>query len=199
MLDLCYGKFKRIVCVYMYLVKGLASQERFMVWAMKKYPGVKFVQIPSYILYSYIKNGTLGIKRNPKQRLWTTADLTKKIREKLGIEWTCFGFKQSDSLNRRLMLRSYKDGKESICWKTKKFYPLSTYKNKEVLDYIQMHNLKQPESMGTKAQSNGVGLLDPVYLAYLKSYWPQDLKKIFEVFPLARTVILKNKLNEKEK
>ena len=36
------------------------------------------------------------------------AQLTDIIREKYNIEWAFFGFKQSDSMNRRLMLRTYK-------------------------------------------------------------------------------------------
>lgn len=200
MLDLCYGRFKRIVCCYMYIVKGLESQERFLVWAEKRYPGVRFVQVPSFILFSYIKTGLFGIKKNPKQRLWTLAEITDKLREKLGIKWACYGFKQSDSLNRRLMLRSYKDGKESICWKTKKFYPLSTYKNGDIIDYIQNNNLKTPEAFGTKSQSYGVAVANPEYLSYLKQRWPDDLKKIYSVFPLARVVMAdyNNKKNNGE-
>ena len=130
MLDLCYGKFKRIVCVYMYVVPNLTHIQRYYVYAKKKYPKIEFIQVPHYGYYSMIKTGFMGIKKNDKQRLWTLADITEKLREKLGIQWACYGFKQSDSLNRRLMLRSYDgEGKLSISWKSKKFYPLSTYKN----------------------------------------------------------------------
>lgn len=135
LLDLCYKKFKRVVVVFMYIVKDLEHIMRYYNYAKTKYPNIEFVQVPHYALFYDIKTGYMGIKQDPKQRQWTLADITEKLRKRLGVEWACYGFKQSDSLNRRLMLRSYTDGKEAINWKTKKFYPLSTYKNKEIMDY----------------------------------------------------------------
>lgn len=198
LLDLLYGRFKRVVCVYMYLVKDLDHIMRYYSYAKNKYPNIEFIQVPHYALYNYIKNGYMGIKKNPKQRQWTLAEITDKLREKLGVEWACYGFKQSDSLNRRLMLRSYSDGKEAINYKTKKVYPLSTYKNGDVLDYIQDHRLKNPEVCGTNKQSSGVDIMDIEYQRFLKDCYPQDLEKIYKVFPLSRVVMMQANKNNKE-
>lgn len=197
LLDLLYGRFKRVVCVYMYLVKDLDHIMRYYNYAKNKYPNIEFIQVPHYALYNYIKNGYMGITKNPKQRQWTLAEITDKLREKLGIEWACYGFKQSDSLNRRLMLRSYSDGKEAINYKTKKFYPLSTYKNGDVLDYIHDHRLKNPEVCGTNKQSSGVDIMDIEYQRFLKDCYPQDLEKIYKVFPLSRVVMMQANKNNK--
>lgn len=196
LLDLCYKKFKLVIVVFMYLVKDLEHIMRYYNYAKAKYPNIEFVQVPHYALFNYIKTGYMGIKQNTKQRQWTLADITDKLREKLGVEWACYGFKQSDSLNRRLMLRSYTDGKEAINWKTKKFYPLSTYKNKEIMDFILDHRLKNPEVCGTNKQSSGVDIEDVEYQKYLKELFPADLEKIYKVFPMARIVMLK--ANNKE-
>ena len=196
LLDLCYKKFKRVIVVFMYLVKDLEHIMRYYNYAKAKYPNIEFVQVPHYALFNYIKTGYMGIKQNTKQRQWTLSDITDKLREKLCVEWACYGFKQSDSLNRRLMLRSYTDGKEAINWKTKKFYPLSTYKNKEIMDFILDHRLKNPEVCGTNKQSSGVDIEDIEYQKYLKELYPADLEKIYKVFPMARIVMLK--ANNKE-
>lgn len=196
LLDLCYKKFNRVIVVFMYLVKDLEHIMRYYNYAKAKYPNIEFVQVPHYALFNYIKTGYMGIKQNTKQRQWTLADITDKLREKIGVEWACYGFKQSDSLNRRLMLRSYTDGKEAINWKTKKFYPLSTYKNKEIMDFILDHRLKNPEVCGTNKQSSGVDIEDVEYQKYLKELFPEDLEKIYKVFPMARIVMLK--ANNKE-
>jgi sulfate adenylyltransferase subunit 2 len=198
LLDLCYNKFKRVVVVFMYLVKDLEHVMRYYNYAKAKYPNIEFVQVPHYALFNYIKTGYMGIKQNTKQRQWTLADITEKLREKIGVEWACYGFKQSDSLNRRLMLRSYTDGKEAINWKTKKFYPLSTYKNKEIMDFILDHRLKNPEVCGTNKQSSGVDIEDIEYQKYLKELYPSDLEKIYKVFPMARIVMLKANSNKEE-
>lgn len=198
MLDLCYGKFKRIVLVFMYIVKNLEHIMRYYRYAKAKYPNIEIVQVPHYALFYYIKTGYMGIRQDEKQRQWTLAEITDKLRKKLGIEWACYGFKQSDSLNRRLMLRSYVDGKEAINWETKKFYPLSTYKNGDVADYILEHRLKNPEACGTNKQSSGVDVEDIKYQNFLKAYYPQDLEKIYEVFPMARIIMLKADKNKEE-
>lgn len=201
MLDLCYGKFKRIVCVYMYAVPNLTHIQRYYVYAKKKYPNVEFIQVPHYGFYSMVKTGFMGVKKNEKQRKWTLADITDKLREKLGIEWACYGFKQSDSLNRRLMLRSYKgDGKLAINWQSKKFYPLSTYYNKDILDYIVNNHLKEPETYGGIGQSCGCDISSVEYQLYLKQFFLDDLEKIYKVFPQARIILMQsNKDKDYEK
>lgn len=201
MLDLCYGKFKRIVCVYMYVVPNLDHIQRYYIYAKKKYPNIEFIQVPHYGFYSMVKTGFMGIKKNEKQKKWTLAEITDKIREKTGIEWACYGFKQSDSLNRRLMLRSYDgEGKLSISWKSKKFYPLSTYYNKDILDYIAYNHLKNPETYGGTGQSCGADITSVDYQLYLKRNFPNDLEKIYRMFPQSRIVLMqKHKEHEEGK
>lgn len=200
MLDLCYGKFKRIVCVYMYVVPNLSHIQRYYNYAMQKYPGIEFVQVPHYGYYSMVKCGFMGITPNPKQRLWTLSDITDKLRKKLGIEWACYGFKQSDSLNRRLMLRSYSDeGKLAISWGSKKFYPLSTYYNKDVLEYINHEHLKSPETYGSSGQSCGCDITSRDYQSYLKKFFPQDLERIYAIFPQSRIVLMKKDKEDEER
>lgn len=190
LLDLVYPHFKRVVCVYMYVVKDLEHIHPYYAYAKTKYPNIEFIQIPHYGVYSYIKYGYFGHKKNPKQKLWTLSQMIDVIRKRTGIEWACLGFKQSDSLNRRLMLRSYKDGKEGICWQGKKFYPLSTYKNRDVRDYINRNNLKSPETYGdTSSQSCGCAVGDYSYLKYLQTHYPEDLKKIYAEYPATVTII----------
>lgn len=193
LLDLCYPKFKRVVCVFMYIVPNLSHIEEYYRYAKMKYPKVEFIQVPHYALYSYIKYGFMGCKQNPDQRLWTLSDIAEKVKKQLNIEWTCYGFKQSDSLNRRIMLRTYKDGMEAINWTSKKFYPLSTYHNADIKKYILKQNLKSPEAYGGKGQSCGTDITDLNYHIYLKKHYPQDLEKIYEAFPLTRVVLLDGK------
>lgn len=196
LLDLLYPKFKRIVCVYMYLVPNLEHITEYYRWAKNRYPNIEFVQVPHYGLYSYIKTGYMGIEKNKKQKQWTLSEIAEKIKERYGIEWSAYGFKQSDSLNRRLMLRSYTDGKEAICWKTKKFYPLSTYKNADMLRYIQENKLKEPETYGGKGQSCGASIGSVEYLSYLKANYPSDLEKIYSVFPQTRVVLIDKRFRD---
>ena len=181
LLHLLYPHFEQVTCVFMYVVKDLEHITRYMHYINKKYPKAKIIQIPHFALFSYIKTGHLGHKQNEKQRLYNLSDLTDNIREKTNIEWAFFGFKQSDSMNRRVMLRTYQE--QAINEKNKKVYPLSTYKNNDIIEYIKAEKLITPEKYGN-SQSSGTDINDLNYLLFLRNHFPNDLKKVIAEFPL---------------
>ena len=187
LLDLMHPYFSEIVCAFMYEVKGLEHVNRYISWAQRKYINARFIQIPHYSLCSYVKTGYMGCRQNPKQRKYTLADLNEKVRERTGIDWTFLGFKQSDSMNRRLMLRGY--DREAICEKSRKVYPLSSYKNADVLAYIERNHLITPEAYGGEHQSSGIDINDIHYLLWLRENYPGDLQKIYTQFPMVERLV----------
>ena len=189
MLDLMAPRFRKVTCVYMYITKGLEHINRYINWAQAKYPNASFVQVPHYAVSSYVKYGFLGCKCNPNQRIVTLAEITDLARRQTGIEWAFFGFKKSDSLNRRVMLGTYE--KEAICEKTKKCYPLSTYKNSDVLAYIGRNGLIKPERYGAH-QSAGTAVNDLGYLLWLRDNFPNDLDKVIATYPLAERILFEH-------
>lgn len=189
MLDLIAPRFRKVVCVYMYITKGLEHINRYIGWAQAKYPNATFVQVPHYAVSSYIKYGFMGCKCNPKQRIVTLAEITDLAKRQTGIEWAFFGFKKTDSLNRRVMLQTYE--KEAVCEKTKKCYPLSTYKNADVLAYIERNGLIKPERYGTH-QSAGTAVNDLGYLLWLRENFPNDLKKVIETYPMTERILFEH-------
>lgn len=194
LLDLMCPHFKEIVCVYMYTIKNLQHIGRYIQWATNKYSNARFIQIPHYCVYSYIKVGFMGCEKNEKQRKYTLSDLTEIVRERTGIKWAFFGFKQSDSLNRRVMLRGYED--EAICRKTSKCYPLSRYKNADVLSYINANGLIRPEKYGGEVQSAGCDITDIHYLTYLRENFPSDYAAVINEFPMVERLLFDKNKNE---
>lgn len=128
----------------------------------------------------------MGHECNPEQKLYSMDKLTELVREKYNIEWAFFGFKMSDSLNRRCMLKTY--DMNAINEKTKKCYPLSEYKNKEILNYIKKEDLVRPEKYG-KSQSSGTDISDINYLLFLRNKYPSDLNKVLTEYPLAERLL----------
>lgn len=181
LLHLLYPHFDQVTCVFMYVVKDLEHIAKYMHYINKKYPKARIIQIPHFAVFSYIKTGHLGHKQNEKQRLYNLSDLTENIREKTNIEWAFFGFKQSDSMNRRVMLRTYQE--QAINEKNKKVYPLSTYKNNDIIEYIKAEKLITPEKYDN-SQSSGTDINDLNYLLFLRNHFPNDLKKVIAEFPL---------------
>ena len=188
LLDLMRPYFNEILCVYMYTVPELEHINKYIRYAEQKY-NVKFVQVPHFVLYSYIKCGYMGIKKNEKTKYQNLANITDSIRLKYGIDWAFFGFKQSDSLNRRLMLRTYEDN--AINYETKKCYPLSEWKNKDVLKYIETKQLINPIHYGGTSQSSGAAINDINFLLYIKKHYPNDYKKVISYFPLSELTVYK--------
>lgn|SRR5574344_118443 len=190
LLDLIAPHFKRIVCVYMYVVPNLQCVARYIQWAKSRYSNVEFVQATHYAVSSYRKYGYMGCAVDPKQKLFTLRDINEKVREKIGIEWTFYGMKESDGLNRRVMLRTYDNG---ICFKTKKAYPLQQYKNHDVLKYIRDRKLITPPdyTQGNtllKRASSGESI-SGVFLSYLRDNFPDDLQKVYSYYPLSQSVL----------
>lgn len=185
LLDLLYPHFNRIVCVYMYVVPNLDHINRYIAYAQRKYPKAEFIQVPHYGLFSYYKTGYMGCNQR-NIRKYNLSELTDLIRAKYGIEWVCFGFKQSDGMNRRVMLRTYEQN--AINTSTHKFFPLSEYKNGDVMRYIEQNNLIKPEKYGS-TQSSGTNISDIGYLTYLRNNYPQDLKKIIAEFPMVERIL----------
>lgn len=194
LLDLVHPHFKEIVCVFMYTVKNLEHINQYIAYACRKYTNIRFVQIPHYGIYSYIKVGFFGCKKNENQRKYTLEQLTDIVRERTGINWAFYGFKQSDSMNRRLMLRGYMN--EAINEKTMKVYPLSKYKNCDVLRYIEENSLIKPESYGGEKQSAGTDITDIHYLLFLRKNFPSDLQKVYNEFPMAERLVFEYEQNK---
>lgn len=186
LLDLCYPHFDEVVCVYMYMVEGLEHIDKYIIWAKQRYPKVKFISVPHYALTQYRKDGAFGCKQDLKQRIKTLSDITEDVRALTGIEWAIYGFKQTDSLNRRIMLRGY--DMQMVNEATKKAYPLSLYKNKDVEAYIK-HKRLIPSLKYGNGQSQGSDVTNIPFLMYCRNYYPQDLERVIAVFPEVEKIL----------
>ena len=198
LLNLMAPSFREIVCVYMYLIKDLSHINRYLNYATSTYPNVRFVQVPHYGLGSYIKTGYMGCKQNPVQKKFTMSDITEGIRQKYGVQWAFFGFKQSDSMNRRIMLRGDDYELQAINRKTMKCYPLSAYHNQDVLAYIKRNGLITPECYSKGGQSSGTNITDIDYLLYLRQNYPDDLNRVLSQFPLVERLLFEHDYDKKE-
>lgn len=206
LLHLMHPFFKEILCVFMYAVRDLEHVNKYIGWAQRRYPNARFIQIPHMAVYSEVRTGFLGCRQNPNQKLYSLSDLTDIVRVRYNIEWAFFGFKMSDSFKRRLMLRNYTPDKgeydlQAINYKSKKVYPLSVYKNGDILRYIEDNGLIRPESYGVKGQSSGCDPSNVEYLLWLEKYSPRDLQKVYSAYPQAERLMFnyKQKDNGKDK
>lgn len=131
----------------------------------------------------------MGIKQDKKQKNYSLAQINSMVIEKTHIDWTCYGMKQNDSLNRRLQLRGYEQN--AICRKSKKVYPLSELTNTQVLGLVDINHLPKPIKRDNN-RSQGEAINDINYLLWLQENCPEDLLKTFESYPGTRELIYKH-------
>lgn len=187
LLDMMAPHFKKIILFHMYFVKGIPHVESNLKWAARHYKNVVIDQTAHFRLTSIRKVGVYCTPE-PDVKILTLTDIDDFARRKHGINWTFYGQKKTDSLNRMLMLKSY--GEWPINEKTQKVYPLSDLKNGDVLRYIKQNRLMMPVSY-EMGQSNALGF-GLSCLLWMRKNDPVGLQMIYDRFPLAQTILFEH-------
>ena len=192
-LDLVYSRFERVVCVFMYFVKDLDHINGRIRWVKKKYPKVEFMQVPHWNL-TYILRGGLYCVPNPKVKLWNLSKTIEALRLKTNCYYVFLGMKKADGMNRNLMLK----GHESNGYENKGLvYPLASWTQKDVLAYMKQKRLPQPVRYSSKA-GGGVGFSKETF-TWLEKHYPQDLEKIYKVFPMSERILFEQNYKQDNK
>lgn len=192
-LDLVYPHFERVVCVFMYFVKDLDHINGWIRWVKKKYPKVEFMQVPHWNL-TYILRGGLYCVPNPKVKLWNLSKTIEALRLKTNCYYVFLGMKKADGMNRNLMLKGY----ENNGYENKGLvYPLASWTQKDVLAYMKQKRLPQPVRYSSKA-GGGVGFSKETF-TWLEKHYPQDLEKIYKVFPMSERILFEENYKQDNK
>lgn len=192
-LDLVYPRFERVVCVFMYFVKDLDHINGWIRWVKKKYPKVEFMEVPHWNL-TYILRGGLYCVPNPKVKLWNLSKTIEALRLKTNCYYVFLGMKKADGMNRNLMLKGY----ESNGYENKGLvYPLASWTQKDVLAYMKHKRLPQPVRYSSKA-GGGVGFSKETF-TWLEKHYPQDLQKIYKVFPMSERILFEQNYKQGNK
>jgi 3'-phosphoadenosine 5'-phosphosulfate sulfotransferase (PAPS reductase)/FAD synthetase len=186
LMELLTNQNIKVQPVFMYVVKGLQQVQNYIAWAEKKY-NVTFIQVPHYVTSTYLRTGFMGIKKDPSQRKYSLSDISKMVSINTGIEWSVYGFKKQDGLNRRIMLNELND-QFHIYDPTKKAYPLADWKNSEVLAYINHKKLITPIK-NSNGPSSDIEIDNIYYLTWCKENYPEDLKLIFRQYPECEIIL----------
>lgn len=192
LLDLIYPRFKRIVCVFMYFVKGIDHIDRYAKWVKAKYPRIEFEQIPHWGLTHILRGGVYCVA-NPKVRRLMLKDVIEATRLKFDIHYVFLGMKKADSLNRRLMLMPMeKDGYE----RKGLVYPLADWTQKHILAYMRQKGLPEPVRYGKNA-SGGVGFNLDCFI-WMRKNDPNGLSKVLKAFPMSERILFEYDYNQNQ-
>lgn len=174
-LDLCFRYFKTVQPFFMYICPNLDFQERMIQWYERKY-GVEIIKIPHFDTSNFFRYGSF---REPDYTvpIVSITEIYNCLREKTGIWYVAAGERISDSIVRRAMIK--RSG--SIDVKRGRFYPIAYWKKREVLDYIKFRRLYL--SRDSRDLHFSFKSLDGYELNYISEVFPEDYKKIKQLYP----------------
>lgn len=184
LLDLMAKEFDEVVCVFMYFVKDLEHIDKYIRFSKSRYNNVRFEQVPHWILSQIHNTGLYCVPQ--KTRLIKLSTVIQAMKLKTGIDYVFLGEKQADNMSRRIKLRQYEE--EAIS-NTKNIYPLTKWRDGDVLTYIQKNRLPKPINYGKK-KNRPVGVIfDTEVYVWLRENYPQDLQKLLKAYPLSEKIL----------
>lgn len=190
-LDLCARTFDRVEAFFMYLVPGLecidvalAEMEARYAWCNKG-EGIRIRQYPHWLVQRYLAEGLFCNPRHTMDDIagmeWSLRDVYDTVAKDFDIPVVATGAKLADSMWRRWQMAS---------WCKDLLQPLREWGKLDVLAYLKARNLPIPESSGRAA--TGIDFSTPS-LCWLHETYPEDFKRLCNVFPYAEAVIWRKK------
>lgn len=176
-LDMAFRYFKNVKPFFMYICPNLSFQERTLEWYEKKYQ-TEIIRLPHMDVSEFFHYGSFRIA-DDNFPIVSINDIYQYVRLETDTWWIAAGERIDDSIVRRAMMK--KSG--SIDVQRGRFYPVSAWKKREIIDYIKFHNLylgQDSKKLGFSFKS-----LWGKELAMLKKYFPDDYEKVLHVYPLA--------------
>lgn len=185
-LDLCCKYFKNVTAFFMYIVPGLSFQERTLSWYENKYD-LEIIRLPHMDAAAFFRYGCFR-KEDYTFPIVSINDIYHYVRLETDMWWIAAGERINDSIVRRAMMK--KSG--SIDVQRGRFYPISAWNKKEVLDYIKYHKLylgQDSRKMGFSFKS-----LEGRELYMVRENFPDDYEKILHLYPFAEASVKRYEL-----
>ena len=183
-LDLCVKHFDRVEPVFMYVVKGISFQERYLNY-LENWCGLKIHRIPHWGLSRVLKGGafrhmTAGASNLRQLKPRHAEDYVRKL---TGVDWIATGEKYHDSLERNVQISKA----NGISQERKKLWPLAWWTHSDVQAYAARERIMVGPDYRIKLAGGHGGsmssLLTTDEIVPIFESYPDDFEKIREVFP----------------
>jgi len=191
-LDLCHKHFKRVEGYFMYFIKDLSFQNRYLAFLEKRY-GIELLRMPHWGLMQSMKAGTMRFLTDRTLNLpkVTITDGENLARKHFGLEWVVTGEMMVDSLPRRGMLSANKGLSE----KRRRAYPIAHWSTAAVYNYLKREKVplapdyKMFKSGKAHERARSFMMGDANVFKVIRDTLPDDWAKIKAVFPFAEAEI----------
>lgn len=189
-LNLCKQYFKHIEGYFLYQVKDLEFQEKYLRYLERRYEFV-IHRVPHWMLSQIFKGRFRPFTIAADVPRITILDIENYLCDLTGLSWFATGQKMSDSLERRGMI--HKCG--GIDLNRHRIYPLAEWSNAVVYNYLKLKNIPLAPDYQMFFHSF-TGEMDADELIAIKKYYPDDYERIKGVFPFVEAQIKRTKFRK---
>ena len=187
LLDMVAPKFKKVICVHEYLIKGLKHFQPYFDW-IKRYGNCELMLVEHPIRLLDLHNGIFCDPR-PDVKELSFGQVEEMVRNQTGIKYAFSGMKGVDGFMKRMRLKLW--AKDDWINPKGMVYPLALWTNPEVLRFVSKRNLIKPFSYGKSTEKQlgqGFVMAEPQLLYLIKNY-PEDYDKVVREFPYVETLM----------
>jgi phosphoadenosine phosphosulfate reductase len=182
-MDLCLRTFKHVSGFFMSFIPGLDCVEYEIDRARKKH-GIEIRVYPHWVTRNNIVNGiyTPSWFENDYLPEWKLADIYAMAMLDANIDQIATGAKRSDSTWRRRFMTTFHP--DAV------INPIAGWHKYDVVGYLRGQGIPLPPSSGLSA--TGIDLSVPSLL-WLHDTYPEDFRRVCDVFPFAEAVVYRRK------
>lgn len=189
LLDMLSKEFKKVICYYMYLIPNLDHIRPYLKWAVTNYPNVEIRQIKHYQRDYFDRYGLFKLDEGDdtiKPR--KIGEVEEMVRQETGQKYLFSGMKGVDGYMKRMRLKMFRKQNGAPINDKGMVYPLDVWTNKEVIKYIEKHNLIRPFVYVPSNVSQGFGVTLSTLL-FLRERFPNDYARTVATFPVCEKLI----------
>lgn len=162
----------------MTLLPGLDYYEFWKEYARRRWQ-VEVLEYQHWALSWYIRRGIFKLAADVTFPRVTLSDIEANVRADTGLRWIGYGYKSTDSLQRRGMMAQWHMG---VSRDRYIFCPLKDWADRHVKAFLKYRKVTLPTDL--QYRTSGIDL-SPKCLHWLRQYWPRDYKKLIRNFPMA--------------
>lgn len=190
LMDLCSKKFKRVIALHMYFVKGLAYIEGGLDYARARW-GCEVMQIPHWLYVQAIKTNQYCNYTNAESLADVNlSDLYKLAMQKTGARLVATGARKSDGLWRRRWMKNIRKSAnyDGV------IFPLQDWLKLDISSYQKTHNIPMPE-LSTTGRGDATGIsCNNESILWLYDRHRDDFDRMKRVFPHIDAVVARREL-----
>lgn len=177
---------------FMYTVPNLSFQERYLTYLERRF-SVTITRIPHWALSRLLRASAFrhGTAAATSVKLLRPSHVDAYIRRETGCHWIATGEKRTDSIERNAMITQC----EGISTVRGRIWPVGYWTDQDANSYLcRMRMMRPPDYRLLPRLRSGGSFSDLISMreaVVIKSNYPDDWRKICEMFPLAEAQVVR--------